>query len=136
MMHGGEKSETAVVAVKPTNKAVQAAAEPVEPRAVAEGNARQPSTRRTQNRASVSQGLERIRQAAKERRQERFTTLLHHISVELLEEAFFDLKKNASAGADGLTWTDYEADLERRLEGLQGRGHRGPDRARPSRRGQ
>jgi group II intron reverse transcriptase/maturase len=90
--------------------------------------------RRAQNRGSVSQGLERIRQAAKERKQERFTTLLHHVSAELLEEAFFDLKKHAAAGVDGLTWRDYEADLERKLEELHARVHRGAYRALPSRR--
>jgi group II intron reverse transcriptase/maturase len=90
--------------------------------------------RRAQNRGSVSQGLERIRQAAKERKQERFTTLLHHVRVELLEEAFFDLKKNAAAGVDGVTWQDYEADLGRKLEDLHARVHRGAYRALPSRR--
>ena len=63
MMHGREKSDSAIVAGKPTNKAVSTAAEPVERRAVAKGNASQQSTRRTQSRVSVSQALERIRQA-------------------------------------------------------------------------
>src|SRR6266516_3131555 len=63
MMHGRRKSDSVVVAVKPTNKAERSAAEPVEPRAEAKGNASQQSTHRTQSRASVSQALERIRQA-------------------------------------------------------------------------
>ena len=63
MMHGREKSDSAIVAVKPTNKAVPTAAEPVEPRAGAKGNASQQSTLRTQRRKCVSQALERIRQA-------------------------------------------------------------------------
>src|SRR5690349_25177951 len=63
MMHGREKSDSAIVAGKPTNKAGQPAAEPVEPRAEAKGNASQQSTRRTQSRISVSHALERIRQA-------------------------------------------------------------------------
>ena len=62
MMHGREKSDSAIVAGKPTNKAGQLAAEPAEPRAEAEGNASQQSTRRTQSRVSVSHALERIRQ--------------------------------------------------------------------------
>src|SRR6266498_965566 len=66
MMHGHEKSGDAIVAVKPTNKAERSAAEPVEPRAEAKGNAGQQSTSRTQSRTSVSQALERIRQAASE----------------------------------------------------------------------
>jgi RNA-directed DNA polymerase len=134
MMHGRGKSDTAIVAGKPTNKVEQSTAEPAEPRAVAKGNASQHSTRRMQNRGSVSQGLERIRQAAKERKEERFTALLHHVSIELLEEAFFDLKRNAAAGVDAMTWQDYATDLERKLEDLHARVHRGAYRALPSRR--
>jgi hypothetical protein len=86
MMHGHEKSDPAIVAVKPANKAEQSAAELVEQRAGTEGNADQQSTRRTQCRESVSQALERIRKVAKERKQEKFTALFHHISPELLYE--------------------------------------------------
>jgi group II intron reverse transcriptase/maturase len=82
----------------------------------------------------VSQGLERIRQAARQRKKERFTTLLHHISVDLLAEAFGDLKANAAAGVDGLRWEDYERDLVRNIEDLHDRVHRGAYRALPSRR--
>jgi RNA-directed DNA polymerase len=64
MMYGREKSDSAIVAGKPTNKVVSATAEPVEPRAGAEGNANQQSTLRTQCRKCVSQALERIRQVA------------------------------------------------------------------------
>jgi RNA-directed DNA polymerase len=134
MMNGCEKSGLAVVAVKPMNKVERSAAESAEPRAGTKGNAGQHSTRRMQNRASVSQGLERIRQAAKERKKERFTALLHHISLDLLEEVFFELERNAAAGVDGLAWKDYEADLERKLEDLHARVHRGAYRALPSRR--
>src|ERR1700704_5340228 len=62
MMHEREKSDPAVVAVKPVNNAERSAAEPVEPRAGAKGNAEQHSTCRAQYRVSVSQALERIRQ--------------------------------------------------------------------------
>jgi len=134
MMNGGEKSRPAIVAGKPTNKAERSAAEPVEPRAGAEGNAEQGGTLRTPGRAGASHGLDRVRQAARERKKERFTALLHHITVELLEEAFFDLKKKASAGVDGLTWETCEADLGRRLADLHSRVHRGAYRALPSRR--
>src|SRR5512140_3706612 len=134
MMHGHEKSDSAVVAVKPTNKAVPTAAEPVEPRAGATGNASQQSTHRTQGRERVSQALERIRQAARQRKKEKFTALLHHISIDLLDEAFFELKEDAAPGVDGLIWTDYEQNLERNLEDLHARIHRGAYRALPSRR--
>jgi hypothetical protein len=61
MMHGHEKSDSAIVAGKPTNKAERSATELVEPRAETKGNAGQQSTRRTQSRISVSQALDRIR---------------------------------------------------------------------------
>ncbi len=134
MMHGGGKSDEAIVAMKPANKAEASAAEPVERRAEAEGNAGQPNTGRMQSRGTVTQGLERIRQAARERKKERFTSLLHHISADLLRVAFGELKQNAAAGVDGLTCRDYAADLERNLAGLHARVHRGAYRALPSRR--
>src|SRR5947208_6699222 len=109
MMNGRGKSDSAIVAGKPTNKAGQPAAEPVEPRAEAEGNASQQSTRRAQDRESVTQALERIRQ-------------------------FFALKRDAAPGVDGLTWQDYEADLDRKIEDLHARVDRGAYRALPSRR--
>jgi len=82
----------------------------------------------------VSQALERIRQVAKSRKKEKFTALLHHISIDLLDEAFSALKEDAAAGVDGLTWRDYEHNLERNLEDLHARVHRGGYRALPSRR--
>jgi len=120
--------------MKPTNKAEPSAAESVEPRAGTKGNAEQQSTRRAQDRESVSQALERIRQAARQRKKEQFTTLFHHISIELLRLSFFAIKKDAAAGVDGLAWQDYEADLERNLEDLHERVQRGAYRALPSRR--
>src|SRR4051812_25068795 len=134
MMNGREKSDPAIVAVKPTNKAGQPAAEPGERRAGTEGNAGQQSTCRAQNRESVSQALDRVRTAARHRKKERFTTLLHHLSIDLFREAFFALRRDAAPGMDGLTWQDYEADLERNLTDLHDRVHRGAYRALPSRR--
>ncbi len=134
MMHEHGKSDSDIVAVKPTNKAEPSAAESVEPRAGTKGNAEQQSTRRAQDRESVSQALERIRQAARQRKKEQFTTLFHHISIELLRLSFFAIKKDAAAGVDGLAWQDYEADLERNLEDLHERVQRGAYRALPSRR--
>src|ERR671916_1444894 len=134
MMNGRERSDPAIVAVKPTNKAGQPAAEPGEPRAGTKGNTGQQSTCRAQNRESVSQALDRVRTAARHRKQERFTTLFHHLSVDLFREAFLALKRDAAPGVDGLTWPDYEADLERNLRDLHDRVHRGAYRALPSRR--
>ncbi len=134
MMNGQEKSDPAVVATKSANKAGRPGAERMEPRAGAEGNAGQPRTDRTQNRAAVSPGLGRIRQAAKDRREERFTSLLHHIDVALLEQAYHWLKRDAAPGVDGMTWAEYGDGLADRLAELHQRVHRGSYRAQPSRR--
>jgi RNA-directed DNA polymerase len=120
--------------MKPTNKAGRPAAVPVERRAGAEGNAGQQSTRRAQDRESVSQALERVRQVARQRRKEKFTALFHHLSIPMLRTAFFALKRDAAPGVDGLTWQDYETDLDRRIEDLHARVQRGAYRAQPSRR--
>jgi RNA-directed DNA polymerase len=144
MVYGHEESDFAIVAVKPANKAEPSAAErsaaeptaaeSAEPRAETKGNADEQSTCRAQSRVSVSQALERIRKVVRERKKERFTALFHHISIDLLEEAFFNLKENAAPGVDRLTWQDYEADLEGNLEDLHDLVQRGAYRALPSRR--
>src|SRR3974377_297361 len=122
-MHGREKWDSAIVAGKPTNKAERSAAEPVEPRAETKGNANQQSTHRTQSRVSVPQALEPVRKQPRKRKKEKFTALFHHLSVEHLEAAFFELQENAAAGVDGLTWRAYEADLARNPEEVHGRHH-------------
>src|SRR5690349_9184842 len=134
MMYDREKSDSAIVAVKSANKVGQPTAEPMESRAETEGNASQQRTRRAQDRESVSQALERIRKAAKDRKKERFTALFHHLSLPMLRTAFFALKREAAPGVDGLTWQDYEADLDRKIEDLHTRVRRGAYRAQPSRR--
>jgi RNA-directed DNA polymerase len=134
VMHGREKSDSAILAKKPANKAGQPAAERVERRVEAKGNMVEPRTRRTPSRESVSQGLDRVRQAAKARKKERFTALLHHVSVDLLEDAYFWLKRNAAPGVDGVTWQEYAQDLEANIRDLHARIHRGAYRALPSRR--
>jgi len=134
MMHGRGKSDPVIGAVKPANKAAPTAAELVEQRTGAKGNASQQSTCRAQDRESVLQALERIRNAARHRKEEKFTSLAHHISIAMLRVAFFALKRDAAPGVDGLTWQAYEADLDRNLTDLFSRVHRGAYRALPSRR--
>jgi RNA-directed DNA polymerase len=134
VMHGREKSDFAIVAMKPANKAGQPAAERGERRAETKGNTVEQRTRRTPSRESVFQGLDRVRQAAKVRKKERFTALLHHVSVDLLKDAYFWLKRNAAPGVDGVTWQDYAQDLEANIVDLHARIHRGAYRALPSRR--
>ena len=134
MVHGMKKSDEAGVPLKAANKGAQAPAEPPEGRASAKGNSRDQSTYRTQGRESVSQAVERIRQAATRKPQEKLTALLHHITTDALRCAFFDLKQTASAGVDGLVWKAYADGLDERLLDLHGRVHSGAYRALPSRR--
>src|SRR5437660_565493 len=134
MMHDCEKSHSAIVAAKLTNKAGSPAAEPVEPRAGTKRNAGEQSTHRTQSRVRVSQALDSVRQAARLRKKEKFTALFHHLSIDLCRESFCALKRDAAPGVDGLTWRTYEADLDRNLTELHSRVQRGAYRALPSRR--
>ena len=134
MMNEREKSDSVIVAMTPVNKAEHSAAEPEERRTGTEGNAGQQSTRRAQDRESVSQALSRVRKVVKERKKERFTALFHHLDVSMLRTAFFALKKDAAPGVDGVTWEAYEADLDSRIEDLHSRLHRGAYRAQPARR--
>ena len=133
-MHDTEKSDSGIVAVKPTNKAGQPAAELVEPRPGTKGKAEQQRMHRTQGRARMTQSLDRIRKAARLRKKDRFTALFHHVNVDTLRTAFHALRRKAAPGVDGVTWQDYEADLEPRLEDLRQRVQRGAYRAQPSRR--
>jgi group II intron reverse transcriptase/maturase len=106
----------------------------MEQREGAEGNAVENRMCRTPSRESVFQGLDRVRQAAKARKKEKFTALLHHVDVELLGAAFSWLKRDAAPGIDGVTWKGYEQNLEANLIDLHARVHRGAYRALPSRR--
>ncbi len=134
MMHEPEKSDSVVVAAKSANKAEQSVAEPVEPRTGTKGNANQQSTRRAQDRESVSQALERVRLAARRGKKEKFTSLLHHVDPEMLRTSFYALKRDAAPGVDGMTWDTYEQGLDRRIEDLHARVQSGAYRALPSRR--
>src|ERR1700745_2600713 len=80
----------------------------------------------------MSQGLRGVRKAATERKQERFTALLHHLSIDLLRDSFYALQRRAAPGVDGVTWREYETGLEGRLTDLHSRVHRGAYRAQPS----
>jgi RNA-directed DNA polymerase len=131
-MNGDEKSDPAIVAVKPANKSGKPDAEWAEPRAGAEGNAAGRHGVRAQNRATPSSGIDRVRKAARERKGERFTTLLHHIDAKLLHQAYHWLKREAAPGVDGMTWEAYGDGLEARLCDLETRIHRGCYRAQPS----
>jgi len=138
-MHAGEESDNGVVPMKQPNnegrpRGGQPEAEDVEGSPLTKENAAQPNVGRTQSRETTSSGLSRVRQAAREGKQQRFTALLHHLSVDLLRESYCALKRAAAPGVDGMRWKEYETGLEQRLEELHGRVHRGAYRAQPSRR--
>jgi RNA-directed DNA polymerase len=134
VMHEREKSDSVVVATKPTNNVERSAAEPVERRTETKGNADQQSTRRAQDRESVSQALARVRRAARSRKKEKFTSLLHHIDPAMLRTAFHALERAAAPGVDGITWEIYDKELDSRIEDLHSRIQKGAYRAQPSRR--
>ena len=129
-----EKSDCAVILVSQPNNERQLSPEAGEGRAQTQENIVQSHMRPTQSGKRMSQGLRGVRQASRERKQERFTALLHHLSVRLLRDSFYALKRQASPGVDGVTWQEYETGLEDRLVDLRSRVHRGAYQARPSRR--
>ena len=129
-----EESDHVIVPRNPSNKDQQRSAERGEESAWTKENARPSHTHPTQRGARVSQGLARVRNAARERRQEKFTALLHHLTVDLLRDSFYALQRHAAPGVDHLTWQEYETGLEERLADLHRRVHCGTYRAHPSRR--
>jgi RNA-directed DNA polymerase len=129
-----EGSDCAILPMKLPNKEAKASAEAAEGRARTKENDVQHHTYPTQSGIRVSQGLGGVRRTAQARKQERFTALLHHLTVGLLRESYYALKRSAAPGVDGVSWQEYEHDLEERLISLHQRVHRGAYRAQPSRR--
>ena len=135
MMNGHGKSDKPVVPVKSLNKAEQSVAEGMEGRGLAKGNLQQQNSLRIQSREGGHNALERVRQAARKDRKQKFTALLHHIyNVEMLRRAYLALKRAAAPGIDGETWRHYGERLEDNLQDLSGRLKRGAYRAKPVRR--
>jgi retron-type reverse transcriptase len=136
-MNGGEESDGVEVPMSSSNKATEqpaTAAEREEGRTPTKENIGQGRKSPAQDGKGVSQGLAGVRKAARERKQERFTTLLHYLTIDLLRESFQNLQRKAAPGVDGVTWREYEDGLEHRLAELKDRIHQGAYRAQPSRR--
>jgi RNA-directed DNA polymerase len=156
MMNGDEKSDLTTVAIrtkavgsrreKPANEPLRRGKERVEPtlrsgtlacanrtlgRVGAEGNVKDPHGVRAQDRAAPSSGIDRVREVAREKKGEKFTTLLHHVDAALLRQAYYWLKRDAAPGVDGVTWDAYGEGLEGRLRDLESRIHLGSYRAQP-----
>jgi len=133
-MHAFGESDGSIVPKKQANKADLSAAEPVEGRGPTQGNdlptGHVPDTAPDKR----GHGLQGVREAAKRDKKMRFTALLHHVTVDLLRASYFELKRSAAPGVDGVTWQEYGDGLEERLADLHGRIHRGAYRAQPSKR--
>jgi RNA-directed DNA polymerase len=135
MMHERGKSDGLVVPAKPSNNVGKPAAERVEGRRPAKGNSNESDVPRTQCRTSTPSALDRVREAARKDRKQRFTTLLHHVyDIERLRRAYLATKRDAAAGVDGETWKHYGEELEKNLRDLAERLKRGAYRAKPVRR--
>jgi RNA-directed DNA polymerase len=135
MMNERGKSDRPVVPVKSSNKAGQPAAEGMEGRGLTKGSPLEQNASRTQGRSNAPSALERIRQAASEDKEMRFTALFHHIyAPEALRTAYLCLKREAAPGVDGETWRHYGEDLEINLQDLSHRLKQGAYRAMPVRR--
>jgi RNA-directed DNA polymerase len=134
-MNGRGKSDSSKVPAKWPNKAEEPVAEAMEGRGLAKGNSPEGNGSRTQGRQDTLSALERVRQAARKDRKQRFTALFHHVyDVDRLRTALFAIKKRAAAGVDGETWEHYVENLEANLQDLSHRLKRGAYRARPVRR--
>jgi group II intron reverse transcriptase/maturase len=140
--HVAGESDSSIVPEKSANNgSVPLPAESAEGRELTKENIGQSLLDRTQSRNSDatafvprSRGLLGVREAARRDQKLRFTSLLHHLTPELLRASFFDLKREAAAGVDEQTWNDYAIEFERRIDDLVGRIHRGAYRAKPSKR--
>jgi RNA-directed DNA polymerase len=133
-LHVFEESDSGILLMNHSNKEERSSAESEEGRPLIKENTHQLNTSSTQSESRVSQGLAGVRQAAKERKAEKFTALLHHLTIGLLRQSFYALKRRAAPGVDGVTWREYEPGLEDRLVDLHSRVHRGAYQAKPARR--
>lgn len=120
-----EESDYAVVPMNPSNKDGHPSADRGEGRAWAKEHARPSHTYPTPRGGSLSQGLARVRHAARQHQQEQFTALRHHLTVDRLRDRFHGLQRQAAPGVDRVTWQAYATGLEERLADLHRRVHRG-----------
>jgi hypothetical protein len=119
--YADEKSDEGVLPMKQPNKEGAPSAEAAEERPSPEGNGGQTAAARTQRRGTASNGLAAVRQAARQSKSVRFTALLHHITVDLLEQSYCALERDSASGIDGVTWQAYGENLEKKLTDLHDR---------------
>src|ERR1700686_4175139 len=133
-MNVGGESHGRVVPAKCPNKDGKPSAEGAEGRRPTKENTEQTTASQMQSWGNALSGLGRVREAAGKDKRFRFTALLHHVTAPLLLDSFYALKREAAPGVDGMTWKDYETDLDKRLENLHSCVHQGTYRAQPSKR--
>lgn len=134
MTDAREKSDAFVVPAKSRNDAGAPAEDAAEGRNAAKGNTGEQNAPRTQSRTHAPNALARVHETARTNKKQRFTALLHHVTVDRLRAAYLSLKRKAAPGVDGVTWDEYGQHLEANLVELHGRVHRGAFHAKPSRR--
>ena len=128
------ESDGRVVPAKCPNNGEQAPAEGMEGRRPTKENIGQATRPRTQSRTSELSDLHGVREVAGREKRTRLSALLHHVTTALLRDSYYALKRDAAPGVDGVTWQEYETDLEEKLADLHRRVHRGTYRAQPSKR--
>ena len=133
-VHVDGESDGRVVPTTCPNNGGPLPAEGMEGRRPTKENIEQPTPPRTQSRPGESRGVLGVREVAREEKRARFTALLHHVTVTRLQDSFYALKREAAPGVDGMTWQEYETDLDAKLTNLHGRVHQGTYRAQPSKR--
>src|SRR5271157_4337642 len=133
-MHVAGESDGRVLPTKGPNSVGRPAGEGLEGRRPTKENTGPTAAARTQSRIPAPAGRDGVREAAQKDKKVRFTALLHHVTVDLLWDSYYQLKKQAAPGVDGVTWQEYGAGLGERLTDLHARVHRGAYRAQPSKR--
>ena len=133
-MNADEKSDEGIRPMNQPNKEGSPSTEAVEERPSPQGNGGETAADRTLRRDTASIGLAGVRRAARQSKSVRFTALLHHITVDLLEQSYCALERDSAPGIDGVTWQAYGENLEEKLTDLHDRIHKGSYRARPARR--
>ena len=135
-MHANEKSDKTIVPEKSPNKAHSSAAEVMEGRVLPKRNTSQTTAAQTQSWSPALTGLACVRQAARKKKDVKFTALLHHVTINLLTQSYNALKRNSAAGIDGITWHTYQENQIVNLTELHRQIHSGNYRPKPARRTQ
>ncbi len=131
--HAEGKSDGRIVPEKSSNNDTRSA-ETMEGRRSMKGNTLEPAASWTQSQKDGLSGLQRVREVARQDKKAKFTALLHHVTVELLQASFLQLKRQAAPGVDEVTWQQYEIGFQERTRELHQRVHGGAYRALPSKR--